>query len=199
MKKRFFSVFAIIMFSIVLFLPAVVSAETPEIMRSLRSYIQTYGTLKNAAWSGSDSYISKISYQKREKRFLFECSYSNGNSTSSVRMYMPVSKKMASYPVYFSETVRAAGKTAKISGKAALKRKSYSDQSTNLKFSRKNGTSVSKKITNSAYQAAANSLLRVAFKFWENSLESKVTICFRNFGFRNVTVIDYGKVYTYEW
>jgi hypothetical protein len=199
MKKRFLTAFAIVMFSIVLFLPAMVSAETPEIMRSLRSHIQTYGALKNNVRSGSDSYTSKISYQKSKKRFLFECSYSNGNSNSSVKMYMPVSKKMASYSVYFSETVRAAGKTAKISGKATLKRKSYSDQSTNLKFSRKNGTSVSKKITNSAYQAAANSLLKVAFKLWENSLESKVTICFRNFGFRSVTVIDYSKVNTYEW
>lgn len=199
MKKRFFATIAIIMFSVILLLPAIVSAETPEIMRSLKSHIQVYGTLNNSFQKGSDSYISKISYQKSKKRFLFECGYSNGRSTSYVKMYMPVSRKQASYPVYISQTIRAAGKTAKISGKATLKRKSYNDQSTNLRFSRQNGNAVSKNITNSAYQAAANSLLRLAFKLWENSLESNVTICFRNFGFPNVTVIDPSKVYAYEW
>ena len=199
MNKKILTISVTFILSVILLFPAAVSAQPPEIMRSLKSYIETYGALKGYSRNGSYTYSSKISYQKSKKRFLFECSYSNGRSTSSVKMYMPISKKKSSYTVNFNETVRAAGKTAKISGKAALRRKTYSDQSSYLKFSRKNGTSVSKRIKNGAYQAAANSLLRVAFKFWENSLENKVTICFRNFGFSRVTVLNSSRVYTYEW
>ena len=195
MKKKIL----LLSFLLCLLLTQTLNAKTPEIMNSLKSHIQTYGVLKTSVKSGSNAYISKISYQSRNKRFLFECAYSNGRSTSSVKMYMPISKKKASYTVYFNETVRAAGRTAKISGNATLRRKTYSDQYTTLRFSRRNGTADARKITNSAYQAAANSLLRYAFKLWESSLENKVTICFRNFGFNNVTVIDPNRAYAYEW
>ena len=86
---------------------------------------------------GSDKYTSKIAYQKKYKRFLFYCTYTNGRSQTSIKMYMPVSKKKASYTVYFNETVRASGKTGKISGKAILKRKTYNNRTTN-KYGKKN-------------------------------------------------------------
>ena len=199
MKKRIFVAAVTFLLSLLLILPVTTSAQSPEIMRALKSYIQTYGALKSSYRKGSEVYTSKISYQKSKKRFLFECSYSNGGSTSSVKMYMPASKKKENYKVLFHETVRAAGRTAKISGKTVLNRKTYSNQTSYLKFSRKNRTSSSKKITNSLYQSAANSLLRVAFGLWENSLETKVTICFVNFGFYKVTVLNSSRVYAYEW
>ena len=179
-----------IMVVVSLILPAQVYAKTPEIMSALRSHIQVYGPITSGYRSGSESYSAKISYNKKTKKFLFQCTYTNGRSTSSVKMYMPASKKLTSYTVYFNETVRASGKTAKISGKAKLKRKNYSNQYTNLIFSRKNKTSVSKKIKNNAYQTAANSLLRCAFYYWEKGLETNTTLCFRNFGFDRITVIN---------
>ena len=194
MKKRMVAASLIIM--LLLSLPVTVHAKTPAIMASLKSYIQVYGPITITPRYGLDS--AKISYQKSKKRFLFQCTYSNGRSIERVRMYMPVSKKKASYKVYFDQAVRASGLTAKISGTAKLKRKTYNDTSTNLKFSRKNKTSASRKITNSAYQAAANSLLKYAFKLWERGLETGPTLCFRNFGFSRVSVID-GSVYTKEW
>ena len=195
MKKRMIAASLTILLLLTSLLPVTVYAKTPAIMASLKSYIQVYGQITFNAGYG---YSSKISYQKNKKRFLFQCTYSNGRSTETVRMYMSASKKKVSYKVYFDQTVRASGLTARISGTAKLKRKTYNDMSTNLKFSRKNKTSASRKITNSAYQAAANSLLKYAFKLWERGLETGPTLCFRNFGFNRITVID-GSVYTKEW
>jgi hypothetical protein len=195
MKKRI----SLLLFIVILLLPVTtINAKTPAITASLKSYIQTYGSIKINTQSGVNSYKSSITYQKANKRFQFQCSYSNGRSTSKVRMYMPVSKLKTNYTVYFDETIRASGLTAKISGKANLNRRTYSDQATTLKFSRQNKTSVSRKITNNAYQASANSLLRYAFKLWEKGLETGPTLCFRNFGFSRTTVID-SKTYTKEW
>ena len=198
MKKSFFAMIMTSLLFVSVFLPVTVHAKTPAIMTSLRNYIQAHGTIAVNYKKGSDSFTSKISYQKSGKRFLLQCTYSNGRSSSGVKMYMPVSKKKTSYTVYFNETVRASGKTAKISGSASLKRKTYSNQTTNLKFSRKNRTSVSKKIKNNAYQAAANSMLRAAFVLWERGLETGPALCFRNFGFSRIAVID-SRINTKEW
>lgn len=167
-------------------------------MASLRSDIQVYGPISNYHRYGSNIYTSKITYQKKYKRFLFYCTYTNGRSQTSIKMYMPVSKKKASYTVYFNETVRASGKTGKISGKANLMRRTYSNQFTNLKFTRRNKTSAAKKITNRAYQGAANSSLKVAFSLWEESMEKRTTLCFPNFGFSRIYVFN-KSLYTYEW
>ena len=198
MKKSIHILVLTILLSVFLLTPVTVQAKTPEIMSALKSHIQTYGPVIYNLRSGSDVYTSKISYQKSKKRFLFQCACKSGNSTSSIKTYMPISKKKASYTVYFDETVRAAGKTAKISGSAKLKRKTYSDRRSILKFSRKNKTSVSKKIKNKAYQAAANAMLRTSVDLWELGLETKTTLCFRNFGFQNITVFD-KRTYYYKW
>lgn len=197
-KKSMLTILISVILCLTMLAPTTVSAKTPEIMSALKSYIQAYGAQTYKAVNGKHVYTSKISYQKSKKRFLFECTYTNGSSVEKMTMYMPTAKKKASYTVNFSQIIRAAGRVAKMSGKATLRRKTYSDQSSYLKFSRKNGTKDSKKISSASYQAAANSMLRYAFKLWEYILEKKVTLCFRNFGFRRVTVID-KSVYAYEW
>lgn len=198
MKRKISAAIITVLLSVFILLPATVHAATPAIMSSLKSYIETYGPITGYSANGSNIYVSKISYESKNKRFLFECGYTNGNSTQIVKMYMPTAKKQTSYTVYFSQVVRASGLTAKISGKASLKRKTYSDASTNLKFSRTNGTAAAKKIKGSAYQAAANAMLKIAFKFWERGLETGPTLCFRNFGFNRITVMD-GNIYAKEW
>lgn len=167
MKKKV----SIIVFLSLIFcqlMPLPVSAKIPPVMDSLKSYIQVYGALKSKSSDGVNRYSSAISYQKKKKWFVFQCAYTNGNSKSSVKMYMPVSKKQAKYTVTFNETIRASGLTARISGKAKIRRKTYNDWTTVVRFSRKNKTAVSRRITNPVYQSAANSLLRIAFKMWEN-------------------------------
>lgn len=200
MKKRICSL--TILFSLILttclLLPVTADAKEPEIIASLRSYIQVYGTLYNSSNFGTTRYTSSISYQKKNKRLCFLCTMNNGSSVCTMKMYMPISRKKASYTANYKQTIRAKGRTAVITGKAAVKRKTYSNQSTNLKFSRNNKTKWSKYIKNRPYQIAANSHLKIAFWMWENSLEKQVTICFPNFGFRNVTVYD-KSIRTYEW
>ncbi|MBR0410885.1 MAG: hypothetical protein IJI25_07780 [Eubacterium sp.] len=198
MKKRNHLLLIIFFLTVPLLLSVQTNAKEPEIMASLRSDIQVYGPIANFRRYGSDKYMSKIAYQKKYKRFLFYCTYTNGRSQTSIKMYMPVSKKKASYTVYFNETVRASGKTGKISGKAILKRKTYNNRTTNIKFSRKNKTSAAKKIKNGAYQGAANSSLKVAFSLWEESMEKRTTLCFPNFGFNRIYVFN-KSLYTYEW
>lgn len=198
MKKRIQTILFFLAFMVPMSRPAIVSAKTLPVMASLKSYIQTYGVIRTKSAYGSIRYTATISYQKKNKRFLYKCTYTNGRSTSAVKMYMPDFKKPANYTVYFNETVRASGRTAKITGKAKLKRQTYNDNFTNLKFSRSNKTKAAKKITNKPYQFAANSLLKVAFKMWESGLETRPTLCFRNFGFKKVTVID-KTTYSKEW
>ena len=115
MKKRMIAASLTILLLLTSLLPMTVYAKTPAIMASLKSYIQVYGQITFNAGYG---YSSKISYQKSKKRFLFQCTYSNGRSTETVRMYMSASKKKVSYKVYFDQTVRASGLTARISGTA---------------------------------------------------------------------------------
>ena len=194
MKMRY----PLICILLMMILSSPVHAKTPPVMASLKSYVQTYGTIRVNTADGTNRYTSSISYQKKKKRFLFQCKYTNGRSTSTVKMYMPISKKKSKYTINFSQTIRANGLTAKMSGKANLKRTSYNDNSTNLKFSRKNKTKASKKITASVYRTAGNSLTKYAFKLWEYGLENGPTLCFRNFGFKNVSVINQS-VYTNEW
>ena len=166
--------------------PVPVSAKTPAKMKALRSYVKTYGKIVRSYQYGNNRYTASISYQTKKKRFVYKCTYTNGNSTSSVKMYMPVSKLKKVYTVSFNETVRAGKRTAKISGKAKLRRKSYNNLSSKLRFSRRNKTAISKKIKNNAYQNAANSLTQVAFSLWEYGLETGPAISFRNIGFPNI-------------
>lgn len=200
MKKRIRAALFFVMLSVLCVLPMTVNAKAPEIMRSLKSDIQTYGPIQKQYRYGSDIYTVKISYQKKKQRFLFQCTLTSGRSSSSVKMYMPFVKKKAYYTVSFNQTIRASGLTAKISGEAKLKRKTYSDRTSTLRFSRKNKTSAARKIKGSTYQIAANNMLRTAFQLWEMSLETKTTLCFRNFGFSKITVFDgrAGK-YAKEW
>ena len=200
MRKRIFAILLTVMLFFTMLVSTMVQAKTPKAFASLKSYIQVYGPINVNYRYLNNVYTSKISYQKKNKRFVFQCSYTNGNSTSSIAMYVPAIKKNSKYKVAFAQTIRASGKTAKMSGTAKLKRKTYNDNATNLRFSRLNKTSVSKKIKNNAYQSAANALLKFAFKLWENGLETKMTLCFRNLGFNKITVIDASKVYsTKEW
>ena len=182
--KRIISCIFLVVFILV---PVAADASTPVETTILRSYIKTNGDLRNTYNSGkNDTYKTRVSYQKQNNRFLFQCTYSNGNSTSTIRMYIPVSKQKSSFTVYFDETVRASKLKAIISGTAILKRKTYNNRTTSLKFSRKNKTAVSKRITNTAYQNAANSILRIAFSLWERELRVKPSLCFMDFGFKNI-------------
>ena len=186
MKKRLFAVVFTAILAVSLLTPVTVSAQTPAYLKYLRKYIRNNGAIIQTYEYGSDSYIAKISYQKKKKRFLFQCDYTNGRSTTTIKMYMPVKKLKKSYKVKFNETVRSGKRTAKISGKAKLKRKSYSNLSSYLKFTRKNKTSISKKITNKAYQNAANSSLRMAVSLWELGLENGPALSLRDLGFNNI-------------
>lgn len=198
MKKSILKLFLVVVSALFLLIPTTAFAKNPEIMNALKSHVQVYGPITWKSGSGGNSYVSKISYLKKGKKFLFRCDYSNGRSTSSVKMYVPATKKKNSYTVNFSQVVRAKGKTAKMSGKATLKRKTYSNLSSTLKFSRKNRTSSAKKIKNAAYQNAANAMLRASVSMWEQSLERTTTLCLPNFGFRNVATFD-KSLYAYEW
>ena len=182
-SKRIISCIFLFVFILI---PVTTNASTPVETTILRNYIKTNGELRNTYAGGNDTYKTLISYQKKNNRFLFQCTYSNGNSTSTIRMYIPVSKQKSSFTVYFDETVRASKLKAIISGTAILKRKTYNNRTTSLKFSRKNKTAVSKRITNTAYQNAANSILRIAFSLWERELRVKPSLCFIDFGFKNI-------------
>ena len=198
MKKqisRFLVVFMV--FTFIFSMTVFAKKKEPAIMASLRSYIQTYGVIRDTKRFGRETYDTSITYNKKKKSFLFKCVFNNGSSTSEISMVMPSTKKKFTYTVEFKEVVRASGKTAKIEGTAKLKRRSYGP-SVNLRFSRRNKSKLAKKITNAAYQSAANTILKVAFSLWELSLEKEVTICFRNFGFSNSVVFD-PKIYINEW
>ena len=198
MKKRICTLFILLTLLSPLLVCVPADAKTPEIMASLRSYIKTYGPLGNYSNSGLSYYTTKISYQKSKKRFLFQCTNVHGSSVSTIKMYMPAAKKKASYTVYFHQTIVAGSKKGIMSGKAALKKKTYNNSYTNLKFSRKNKNKAARKIPGSYYQAAGNSQLQIAFWLWENSLEKGPTLCFRNFGFKKVSVYD-PSIHTNEW
>ena len=113
MKKRIGTVLIAVILLFTMLIPVTVQAKTPEAFASLKSHIQVYGAINMNYKYSNNVYTSKISYQKKNKRFVFQCNYTNGNSTSSIAMYVPATKKKASYKVAFAQVIRASGKTAK--------------------------------------------------------------------------------------
>ena len=58
MNKKILTLSVTFILSVILLFPAAVSAQPPEIMRSLKSYIETYGALKGYSRNGSYTYSS---------------------------------------------------------------------------------------------------------------------------------------------
>ena len=187
MRKRFFTILFTAVLAVSLLTPVPVSAKTPAKMKALKSYIKANGTITRTYQNGADKYVAKISYQKKKNRFLFKCTYTNGRSDTTVKMYMPASKLKKIYTASFNETVRAGKRTAKISGKAKLRRKAYSNTSSVLRFTRRNRTSLAKSIKNPAYQSAANSSLRIAVSLWEYGLRTGPAMSLKDLGFKKIS------------